>query len=467
MKNLDIHQFLIEHVLDPLDCWRIGEGATQRYEREFEKSQFLGREELESLQLQLFQDLVLHAYENCPYYTEQFDLVGFRPTDLTSLDAVSRLPLLDKDTIQRRRDDMVSQTALKADLKPNQTGGSTGAPLSFFVSRDRNCSREAAARRHNRWAGWRVGDKLALVWGASPDLRGGSLKAKLRNLILDRSLILDTSSITDADIRNFHRDFERFRPRIILAYAQSIVRVTKHLRQAGLNITHKPHSIVTSAEMLTDADRALLEDYYGCKVFNRYGCREVAVIATECEYHDGLHIMSEGLYVEILDGTQPAAEGEVGKIVVTDLRNYSMPLIRYQIGDMSSMNYATCRCGRSLPRLNSLEGRLTDFLVADDGRLVSGVFLFTYLLADRPGLGRVQVLQSELNQVCIHLTGIGQPEAELQEDIEHLRQAVAKHLGPGTRFEYKLVSSIPNSASGKFIFCKSEVAAKQGLISPV
>ena len=456
----DLHQALIQHILDPLDLWRIGEGATKRYEREFERSQFLSSEQLAKIQLRLLQELVTHAYQNCPFYTEQLDKVGFRPDDLQSLQDLQRLPVLEKTHIQSRRDDMVSRAAQAKDLKPNKTGGSTGSPLSFFVSHDRMCSREAATRRHNRWAGWNVGDKVALVWGASPDLPQDTLKARLRNWLLDRKLVFDTSSVTDDKIRNFFADYESFRPTIILAYAQSLVLVVKHLMASGLHPKHRPLSIVTSAEMLTDADRVLLESYFGCRVFNRYGCREVSVIASECDQHDGLHVMAEGLYVEILDGDRPVADGEVGSVVVTDLRNHAMPLIRYRNGDMSSINYQPCSCGRSLPRLNALEGRLTDFLVRDDGSLVSGAFLTVYLIADRPSLGRVQIVQRELGQVCMYMTGTGQTEAQWQEDIAFLRAAVARHLGSGTQFEYKIVSSIPNSASGKYVYVRSEVKPK-------
>lgn len=463
--NHDLHQRLIERFLDPLDLWRLGEQATLQYEREFERTQFLALGQIQKIQLDLLQKLVAHAYSNCPYYTEQFAQVGFLPEDLKSLSDIQKLPVLEKSHIQKHRDEMVSKIAAKPDRISNQTGGSTGAPISFFVDRDRNCSREAASRRHNRWAGWHVGDKTALIWGATPDLPQDAIKARLRNLLIDRRLILDTSSVTDDIVRKFYRDFERFKPRVVLAYAQSLVLITRHLMAAGLQLQHSPFSIVTSAEVLSDADRELVETYFRCKVFNRYGCREVSVIASECERHDGMHIMAEGLYVEILNGNRPTEPGEVGSVVVTDLRNQVMPLIRYRNGDMSSITYEKCGCGRSLPRLQSLEGRVTDFLVADDGRLVSGVFLATYLLADRPSLGQVQIVQSRRNQVCFHLTGIGQSKQEMGKDLEFLQDAVAKHLGKGTKFEYKVVESIPNSASGKYTFCKSDVAAEVALSS--
>lgn len=458
MKH-DPYQFIVQRLLDPLDLWRVGEARTIAYRREFEKSQFWSLEKIQASQLSQLQQLLAYAEQHCEYYRKTFSEVGFRASDLQRLEDIQKLPVLEKSHIQRNRDAMVSSAMASTAMFRNQTGGSTGAPISFYVSYDRKCSREAAARRHNEWAGWKVGDKNALVWGATPDIPVGGWKNRLRNWVLDRTLVLDTASVTDEKVRRFHGEFEQFRPSVILAYAKSLVLVTQRMLAEGLQVKHAPNSIITSAEMLTDADRQLLESFYRCKVFNRYGCREVSVIASECEQHNGLHIMAEGLYVEILNGDRPALPGEVGSVVVTDLRNFAMPLIRYRNGDMSSITFEPCACGRELPRLNSLEGRITDFVVAEDGSLVSGVFLATYLLADRPRLGQVQILQSQRKQVRFLVTGIGQSEKELQQDLQFLHESVAKHLGKNMQVEFEVVASIPNSASGKFTFCRSEIAA--------
>lgn len=455
---VDLHQRFIQRILDPLDLWRIGEAATSKYFREFQQSQFLPLQEIQALQLQRYQALLTHAHEHCPYYRERLAAAGMGPSDLRSLEDVQRIPILEKKQIQQHRDAMVSKQTPTANLLPNQTGGSTGTPISFFLDIERKCSREAAARRHDVWAGWNYGDKIAFVWGAAPDFRPDGLKTRLRNLLIDRSISLNTGAVTTSEMRDFHTKFEQFRPKIILAYAKSLTLVTKYFISSGLKLKHRPQGIVTSAEVLSDSDRELLEDYYQCKVFNRYGCREVSVIASECDQHDGLHVMAEGLYVEIVKGNSLAEPGEAGSVVVTDLLNYAMPLIRYRIGDVASMNFAPCTCGRELPRLNEVEGRVTDFLVADDGRLVSGVFLATYVLAQRPSLGQVQILQKRQKQVRFRFTGVGQSETELAADIEFLRASTAQHLGAGTELEYEVVESIPNEKSGKFTFCRSEVS---------
>ncbi len=167
-------------------------------------------------------------------------------------------------------------------------------------------------------------------------------------MLLREPLWLDTACLTEQSLDEFHSALLRHRPRIIQAYARSAVLFARYLETRGLT-PHRPRAIVTSAESLDDDDRTLLERTFGCPVFNRYGCREVSVIASECAAHTGLHVMAEGLYLEIETPTGPAKPGEVGSILVTDLLNVAMPLIRYRIGDMGSWAAGRCSCGAACP----------------------------------------------------------------------------------------------------------------------
>ena len=140
----------------------------------------------------------------------------------------------------------------------------------------------------------------------------------LRSRFVDRQLFLDTGCVTEEKMLAFHAQLQRFRPRVIVAYARAAALFAKFLQANGLR-GYQPTSLVTSAEVLEPEDRKRLEEVFGCPVFNRYGCREVSVIASECEAHDGLHTMAEGLLVEVVRGDRPAAPGETGALLITDL----------------------------------------------------------------------------------------------------------------------------------------------------
>jgi phenylacetate-CoA ligase len=442
---LGLYRRLVRNLLYPLSLWRAGELTELSYRRVFERTQYLPVDALRALQLHLLQRLLHHAFRRCLFYRERMDAVGLRPEDVRTLEDVARLPALEKKDIQEQRDRLVAQGWPAADLIPNQTGGSTGRPLSFFLSRERKCSRAAATLRHNRWAGWDVGDRVALLWGAPRDAAQG-WRARLRRRLLERQLFLDVAHVTEAKLADFHRALWRFRPRVLLAYAQAAVLFARYLRSRGLE-AYRPRALVTSAEVLEPAQRVLLEEVFGCRVFNRYGCREVSVIASECEAHDGLHTMAEGLYVEIAPG---------GAILVTDLLNEAMPLIRYRVGDVGSWQAGACACGRALPRLREVAGRVTDFLVGSDGRLVSGVFLATYVVAGRPALGQVQILQDRAGRVLFRIKPQGGKVTDA--DLDYLAQGARQYLGAAARVDWEVVDELPSEPSGKFPFCRSTVA---------
>jgi phenylacetate-CoA ligase len=452
---MTLYPQLVRNVFLPLSLWRRGELAQRRYLREFERTQFLTAEEVRQLQWQRLRTLLAHAYDQCPFYRRRFDGAGLRPGDLRGLEDLRSLPLLEKRDIQEQGDDMVARDWPRDDLIPNQTGGSTGAPVAFFLSTARKCSRAAATLRHNRWAGWQVGDRAAVIWGAPRDRPADNWRARLRGALLREPLWLDTANITEASLAEFQSALARWKPRIIQAYARSAVLFAKYLQAHGLT-PYRPHAIVTSAEVLEADERRLLEDVFGCPVFNRYGCREVSVIASECPAHRGLHVMAEGLYVEIETPRGPAAPGEMGTILVTDLLNHAMPLIRYRIGDLGAWAGGACPCGRGLPRLERVAGRVTDFLVGCDGRLVSGVYLATYVVAQRPSLGQVQILQHKAGSVTYRI----KPGRDFhpERDLDYLRTTTRRYLGAEAAIENEVVQELPTEPSGKFLFSRSTVA---------
>lgn len=451
---MSLYAGIVRNILVPVSLWRRGELAQLRYDREFERTQFLSLDELHHLQWVRLQQLLSHARARCPYYREQFDRAGLRPGDLRCPGDLRALPILEKHDIQERGIDMIAQGWPAEDLIRNQTGGSTGTPIMFYLCRDRKCSRAAATLRHNRWAGWEVGDKAAVIWGAPRDRPLDNWRGRLRGQLLREPTWLDTGALTEERMESFHRTLGKTRPKVIQAYARAGVLFARWLDETG-KVPYRPGSIVTSAEVLEDEDRALLERVFGCPVYNRYGCREVSVIASECEAHQGLHLMAEGLYVEIETPSGPAEPGQMGSILVTDLLNPAMPLIRYRIGDFGSWSVGRCTCGRSLPRLEKIAGRVTDFLVGSDDQLVSGVFLATYVVAQRPSLGQVQIHQNRPGHVVFKVRpGAG---FDLARDGSYLRRATQEYLGARATAEVEPVAELPRGPSGKFLFSCSTV----------
>jgi phenylacetate-CoA ligase len=441
---MSLHATLVRRALTPLIAWRRGELAQLRFEREFERTQWLSRDELAALQRSRLRALLEHARARCPFYRGR----------IGSLDDLRQTPILEKHEIQAHGPRMVAEGA--TGLIDNQTGGSTGQPLHFKMDRARKCSRAAATWRHNAWAGYRPGDAAAVLWGASRDRPRPTWASRWRDWLMREPVWLDTSCITDESLREFHARLVHHRPRILLAYARSAVLFAQWLEQRGLRIP-TPHAVITTAEVLEDEGRARIERVFGCRVFNRYGCREVSVIASECEAHQGMHVMAEGLLVEIEGPNGPAAPGEVGSVLITDLLNYGMPLIRYRVGDLACWAAGDCPCGRHLPRIEQLAGRVTDFLVGADGQVVSGAALTIHLVAKRPSLGKVQIRQERAGEVVFRV--VPGPGFHPKADSAFLRSAIRGYLGPEAKAEVEVVAEIPVGPSGKHLFSVSSVPA--------
>jgi phenylacetate-CoA ligase len=203
--------------------------------------------------------------------------------------------------------------------------------------------------------------------------------------------------------------------------------------------------------MLLPGKREILEDTFRGKVFDRYGCREVSVIASECEYHSGLHVNADTLIVEV--DAAPGLPAGMGRVLVTDLLNRSMPLIRYEIGDLASLDTdMRCPCGRSLPLIGNIQGRTSDFLRLPSGRMIAGPSL-ALLAADMRDVRQVQFIQTaDPAHVTLKVVaGTGYS----QRTEEELRRRMQPYLEKESSLTIVTADSIPSEPSGKYRFVKT------------
>jgi phenylacetate-CoA ligase len=269
------------------------------------------------------------------------------------------------------------------------------------------------------------------------------MKARVRDWILDRRVMLDASSIDDERMRAFHARLAFHQPKFVLAYANTMALFARFLRDAGLE-PPRPKAIITSGEVLTAENRTLIESTFGCKVFNRYGCREFAVVASECGHNRGMHINAENLLVDVVGG----------EIVITDLKNFAMPMIRYRTRDAGALLAGVCECGRGLPLLEVTGGRVTEFLTALGGQKVSGIVLATYAITSIPGIRQIQFVQDRKDRVTARVVR----RSEWCDDSSAtLIAKVRSYLGAAMTVDLEFVGSIPLEPSGKYRFTISSL----------
>jgi phenylacetate-CoA ligase len=423
--------------------------------REYEESQYYSEDEIAELRWERLKSILEHAYTNTSFYKKRFDSAGITLKDIKSPEDLSKLPILARKDIQNNYEEMIARNFNKDRLIEDMTGGSTATPVKFYYDWDRLSSRWAAKLRHNKWANWEIGDKAALLWGSSRDMKEISgFRAKLRNYFLNRSISLDTSYFDEESMRDFTMKILRFKPKIFQAYASSMALFAKYVKKNNIKDI-QPKGIITSAEVLQEQDRILIEETFECKVFNRYGCREVGTIATECSEHEGMHINAEGIFVEFINQNRQFKEEDLGQIIVTDLLNYAMPLIRYQIGDVGKPLYKNCKCGKGLPLIEKINGRILDFIITPKGKMVSLGGINAYVIAKISGIQQLQFIQDQRDKLKI--TVIKGPTFD-QNSIETLKRKLFQFMDEEMGIDIEYTDQILPEASGKFRFCKSSIA---------
>jgi phenylacetate-CoA ligase len=309
--------------------------------------------------------------------------------------------------------------------------------------------KQAAVHRFDSWAGWDLGERMGLVWPARQDYLGYStLKSRVKNALYKRIIVYPAAVMDDGSNEAFLRALGKRRPAMVVAFTSPICELARYMGRRGIEgISVK--GVVCTGEPLYQHQRKLVEEAFGCRVFDSYRSREAGPMAQECSAHEGMHINAECLYVETVPREWHA---DAGAVLVTDLMNYGMPLIRYDMGDLGVMSGRACPCGRGLPLLENIVGRSADTFVTPQGRLISTHALIVYLVDEAPGLmGQMQVVQDAPESLTLRLTKDPMPSEKL---MEHQKRMIEMLFGPGMRITYEFVDRIPREKSGKYLFAK-------------
>lgn len=436
---------------------------TFRYRDEFEANQWCPPEQIRALQWERLQALLKHAYKTVDYYQCAFDALGIRPEDIRTPADFARLPILAKALIRKNSDRLISSAFDKSSLIRSATGGSTGEPLQFYYDHNSYERRVAAAMRGDSWAGWRLCGEEFYIWGAPLMAECGAIrwKKRLHHAALRRQVVNSFEQLTPGAIAAIVRRYNQQSPRVVIGYANAVYEFARYVQQAGLRL-RAPQGVVTSAEKLYRHQRELIETVFGARVFDRYGCREVMMIAAECECHNGLHVTADNLYVEVVrsDGSM-CAPGETGEILLTDLHNYGMPLVRYKVGDSGSWKGQDCTCGRGLPLLNVVEGRVLDIIRTPSGRVVPGEF-FPHLLKDFAQIGAYQIIQESMDTISVRIS-LTDPLSEQQETL--LKGTIHRMLDSEMRVIWEIGEDVIIERGRKFRPVLSRVPANFGTAS--
>jgi phenylacetate-CoA ligase len=413
---------------------------------EIEESQWFSREKLLEIQWTRFKDLLEYSYKNIPYYQKIFKEAGITPDDIKSRVDTSKIPILTKDDIRANFEDL--QAPGKHLVELNRTSGSTGQSLRVVRDRASTGYHRANMFRFRRWYDADIGSFEATFrilnfpfWERQT--------VRMKDFILNR-IRINERDLNERTMHRFCKKLESARPATFYGFPSLMVRFAEFLKKQ--KIEPCPESlkvIIATSEMLYPKQKEILEDFFKSPVVNEYGCTETGIIAIECP--DGAwHVPIESCLVEIVPVGGLEDDDDVGKVIVTDLMNRAMPFIRYDPGDLARKSSGECICGRGLPTIEGVEGRIGQLVDLPDGRSVHAfIFLNIFKRAEKKSeesIKEFQVIFTPPKDFTFYVV----PDKNFNQDVlDYIKKRLKFALGEGCDFSFEFVIDIERAPSGK------------------
>jgi phenylacetate-CoA ligase len=443
----------------------IGSPSFYSVYKNLRKNQWRPYEELKREQEKQLRRLIGYSYEQVPYYRSLFRKLNLRPGDFRTVEDLEKLPVLTKNIIKDHWEEFKP-----ADLQSQKyvswiTGGSTGTPLQYRVSKHDRFLGGALLYRGWGYGGFELGDKMVFLAASSLDVGTKPWLVKRVHEISRNVKKLSSLDMGENEMQDYARIIHSFKPKFIRGYASSIYFVSKWIEKNDRTI-HSPSAVFTTSEKLYPHMRKKISEVFGCEVFDGYGAPDGGSSAYECPAHAGLHVDTERSIMEIADkdGFQ-VGEGH-GQILSTSLNNFSMPFIRYSTGDLAVLKEGDCACGRHHRLLESIIGRESEFLITPTGRIVHGIGLISVIFefqedsVHKGNLNKIkefQIRQKVRDTIEISVVA----EDPLPDDLmEYIRQLINERFD-GWEVMFRFVDSIDKTGAGKHKFIINEMEPGQ------
>lgn len=414
----------------------------------YRAKQWDGLETIRYHQLSRIKKIINYAYNNSKFYKDLYDRANLRIENINSLRDLANIPTISKEDLINSLDS-ISESRNRLFSSSKTTGGSTGQPVKLYKNPLALARERCATTRAYEWAGIKIGDPQLRFWGV-PHSQSAAQKSALADLIANRKRISAFDLTEDSFLKYYNLALE-FSPRYIYGYVSVIEQFANYISENSLETLPSVTAVITTSEILSDGAREKIEKAFGVKVYNEYGCGEVGSIAHECP-EGNMHLMADNLYVEIDKDASGA-----GEIIVTDLYNTATPLIRYRLGDYGTMSGEICKCGRTLPVIESIHGRAYDILEMPSGKKVHPeaiIYVFEDIQSKSNAFKQFQVIQESIREIIINII----PNVNWSDHVEsEMINSLKRDIDTDINFSINLVESIERENSGKMRLVKSRV----------
>lgn len=432
-------------------------GKFDTYLTELQESEWYDLEQLRALQSKRLQRMVQHAYEYAPYYHQLFKLHGLSPSDIVDANDLARIPLLEKDTLRDPPEAFWSRAFSKKDLILNPTGGTTGTAIPIYATRDAMQYNFAVYEaRMLAWAGVSHRDSTATFLGRLVVPIEQSRPPFWRYNKVRNQYILSSFHMSDENLPLYVDKLAEFQPKVVVGYCSAIHTIASYIIRSGRAGEIRPKAVLSSSEVLLPPYRTMIQEAFGCRVFDAYSQGEFCGFISECEQGQ-LHISTEYGIIEFLPLEGGGDAGQAREMVCTGLFNLATPILRYRVGDLAVPSDENCPCGRALPVVKSMVGRTDAMIITPEGGRISPASMSLAFKLTR-GIVECQLIQRSLDQLLIRIV-----RAPSYDENEHafMLAEVRKRLGPSIQIETEFVQRLLRTKSGKVRFIVSELSDTQ------
>jgi len=424
-------------------------GKWKDYYKQLLLSQYFDRNQLEDHQRVALKNTVLQALKYVPYYKES-DNYKIDYNAIKDISDLRKLPILEKKTLRKFNDHFISEKFKNDKLIKVNTSGTTGTPITVYLSKDARKMNYAFFARSKKWAGIEGFEKNITFAGRTIVSPLQTKPPFWRKNIITNNTLFSSYHISMENSQAYINQIKRVKPVFIDSYPSSIFNLATNMVKNNIKINVK--SIITSAETLFEHQREIIEKAFNCKVYDQYGSAEQVVFACQCEYGK-YHLNSEYGILEVLDDdNNPVKIGETGNFICTGFTNPAMPLLRFKIGDKGSLTDEVCKCGRNFPVIAKIEGREDDTLITPDGRYIGRLDPIFKGLENT--IIETQIIQKTIDLIVIKI--VKTPEYK-NDHGNFIINELKKRMGTNINYRIEYVDKIIRTRSGKFRAVISEI----------
>lgn len=421
----------------------------KKFLHNIQETEYSSLDRLNDIQHSNLKKIIKHASESIPYYQRIFAEYGIIPSQIQTKGDLSKLPVLSKEDIKENYTQLLFKDISPKLIRLEKSSGTTGKPFGVYMDNAVFDYTTALLSTQYRWAGY---DKK-IDWVGR--LSGYKITPLSKNTppfwtknYIGKQLHLSSYHLNFDNIKYYFDILKKTKTKYISGYPSTVGLLAKFFKMKNYELSLK--GVFLSSEPIYDWHKKVITDVFGCKIYNFYGQAERVITAISCGKSLDMHLSMESGIIELIKVTKNNYD-----IIGTSLINYAMPLIRYDLNDITSGFENDCSCGRKHILLKEVVTKNEDYVITPEGNLISGSIL-TFPFKSPKGIIESQIIQKDRYSLLVNLVTDNDYNTKIEEKLEN---DIKSCVGRNMKIFFTNLQSIPRTNSGKFRFVISEITS--------